>query len=153
MGCLLGLRSVLGGSAHFDGMMLIACPLKLHFTMNYLKRNHLSLLIKETTDPYLLAAKEANSVAGKSPLAYLGCLHPYWELLRLIRKTKLELTTQLCGLIAFHSERDEIVSARSLDILKNIGAETIILPGSGHNYFSETSKETIIHAMQEMLGF
>lgn len=146
MGCLLGLLAEKENPGLFDSMILLCCPFSLRPTFRYLKNNMLSFQ-KEPVDPYVLATKEANSVHASTPFAYLSCLHPYMELLRLTRHVrKMEFPSTPA--YYFFSCRDEIVSSRSASIAREHGANNIrFLKDCGHQYFTEKSKNEIVNTL------
>ena len=151
MGCLLGQHAYFADKIAFDGMLLIACPLKLRFTVQYFTRNHLTVLIKNSKNPYMQAAVEANSISAKYPWQYLSCMHPYLELLRLIKRTRLEITESNCRIIAVHMEKDEIVGEKSLNMLPDT-AEKRIYPVCGHNYFTQSAKADMISRLKNLMN-
>ena len=152
MGCLLGLRSVYKDGINFDGMLLIACPLKLRFTFRYLTHNYLTVFIRNSKNVFMQASVEANSISAKFPWQYFSCTHPYVELLRLIKLVRAEIRDPGCRLIAAHMAKDEIVSKRSLDILRGIEeADKHIYSGCGHNYFRQIAGEDICRLLSELI--
>ena len=146
MGCLLGLIAEQKHPGLFSGMIMLCCPFSLRPTFRYVKNNILSFQ-KKPTDRFVLATKEANSVSARTPLAYILCLHPYMELLRLIREIR-RMRLPSDHVKYFFADWDEIVSPRSAVIAKENGADSVhILPDCGHHYFSERAKEVIIDAL------
>ena len=150
MGCLLGLLAEQETPGLFDSMILLCCPFSLRLTFRYLKNNVLSFQ-KEPVDPYVLATKEANSVSVSTPFAYIFCLHPYMELLRLIRRVrKMEFPS--APAYYFFSCRDEIVSPGSAVIAKEYAADRVhFLENCGHQYFTEEAKQEIINTLLKNL--
>ncbi|MBR0235314.1 MAG: alpha/beta hydrolase [Clostridia bacterium] len=147
MGCLLGLIAEQNNPGLFSSMILLCCPFSIRLTFRYMKNNILSFQ-KEPTDPFVLATKEANSVSAKTPLAYISCLHPYMELLRMIRRVR-RMKLPYVHAKYFFADRDEIVSPRSASIAKENGADIVhLLPNCGHHYFSAEAKKEIIEALQ-----
>ena len=153
MGCLLGLRAYLTDHIAFDGMMLISCPLKLRFTLRYLTHNHLTVIVKNSKNLYMHASEEANSISARHPFQYIRCFHPYVELLKLIKITRSELRKMPISVHAVHMERDEIVSARSMDILAALGdISRTTYPVCGHNYFTVDAKKSMAAMLKKMIG-
>ena len=151
MGCLLGVLSANNHPGVFDRMLLLCCPFSLHLTFRYLKYSVLSVQ-KAPTNPYIRATKEANSVSAACPLAYLTCIHPYMDLLRLIRKVKsIDLSAVPTHFL--FSDRDEIVSPHSAAIAKSNGAHSIrTLSGCGHQYFPQIAKDEIVRAFFDIMN-
>lgn len=144
MGCLLGIIvAEKTGSSH--PMLFLACPLRLYPTIRYFSNNLKAIRQGGDSDPYVSAAREANSVIAKHTWSYLFCLKPYRGLLRLIRTAKKALR-QIPDLrvAVFHSEADEIVSAKSLRYFASLpNATSYSLPGCGHFYYTQEGQHQI----------
>ena len=152
MGCLLGLNAQwLYGS--FSGMLLLACPLALHFTPRYIHHNWLAPMLGRSKNPFVRAATEANSVSARCPLEYMTAVHPYIELLKLIRECKGVMMEPRVAAAAVYSERDEIVSPRAMDVLREgTGIESVIAPGCGHDYYNEEGRDIIMELMEALIA-
>lgn len=151
MGCLLGILSANTEPGLFDGMLLLCCPFSVRMTLRY-PINNLRSVRKAPKDPYVRAVKEANSVSAACPLAYLTCIHPYAELLRLIRKVKnMDLSAVPTHFI--FSDRDEIVGPRSAAIAESNNARSVrTLSDCGHQYFPQTAKDEIVRAFFDIMN-
>ncbi len=146
MGCLLGLLAEKENPGLFTDMILLCCPYSLRPTFRYLKNSILSFK-KNPSDPYILAAKEANSVRAKTPLAYIFCAHPYMELLRMIHSVR-QMELPNVPVKYFFADHDEIVSPHSIDIADAHQANSAhILTNCGHHCFSEEAKKTVKDAL------
>lgn len=153
MGCLLGMMAHYRENICFDGMLLLACPLKLRITYRYIQHNFLGVTMKNCRKPEVQASQKANSVHVKRPWNYLGNVHPYAELLRLIRQTKRELRAINCPISAVHMGNDEIVSARSLELLSDVcHAKSLICEGCSHNYFTPEAKDVMNRLLCDMIS-
>ena len=152
MGCLLGLLIENELPGVFSGMLLLCCPFRIRLTYRYLRNNLLaSRPAKPTDDPFVQAAREANSVTAASPAQYVTCAHPYLELLRLMREVRKDCALPPCKITFVFSEKDEIVSPRSVRLARErFGVEPEIMPGCGHNWFSEKAKQQIADALNAM---
>lgn len=152
MGCLLGLKAAMQPSIHFESMLFIACPLRIHFTARYLRNCFLAVSHKETKDRQVLAARAANSVHAAHPLAYLSCLHPYLEFMRLRREIGKVDPKPIFRVTAAFPEYDEIVSPRSFRMAREIWRfAPVVLPGSSHHAFSPAARETLKRILQTMI--
>ena len=153
MGGLLGLEIEWEHPDTFAEMVLLCCPFHIRPTARYFRNSILaSRPERENDDVFVRAAREANSVATSHPAQYLTCMHPYLELLRLMRIVRKNSTVPACPVRFLFSERDEIVSRRSVRFARErFGAEPEILPGCGHNWFSADAKERIACAAGAML--
>ena len=151
MGCLLGLIAEKKNPGLFDHLILLCCPFALRPTFRYLKNNLLSFR-KAPADPYVLATKEANSVTASTPLAYAFCLHPYMDLLRLIRRVR-KMKPPSVPVNYYFSEVDEIVSPRSALIAKKHEPEAVhFLKKCGHQYITEEAKKELIKDFLQIVG-
>ena len=148
MGCLLGLLAAAEGAA-WDSMLLLACPLKLRPTVRYFANNLKTLGQPDRSDPYVYAAWSANSVGASSAFSYLSCLKPYMGLLGLIRMTKAKIHEVDVPMTVYHSENDEIVSAKSLQLFSGCASATTgILPGSGHFYYTPEARKVVADSIK-----
>ena len=110
------------------------------------------LFRKAPADPYVLATKEANSVTASTPLAYAFCLHPYMDLLRLIRRVR-KMKPPSVPVNYYFSEVDEIVSPRSALIAKKHEPEAVhFLKKCGHQYITEEAKKELIKDFLQIVG-
>ncbi len=92
-------------------MVLLCCPFRIRPTARYFQSSLLaSRPERETDDDFVQAAREANSVTAAHPAQYLTCVHPYLELLRLMRTVRKHGTAPVCTVRFLFSQRDEIVS-------------------------------------------
>ncbi|MBQ8506782.1 MAG: alpha/beta fold hydrolase [Clostridia bacterium] len=152
MGCLLGLSAAMAHPGIFDGMILLACPLRVRMTWRYIKYNFLAALRREGGDAFVQAARLGNGVHPKSPLEYLLCGRQFAQLLVKVRRVRREIKDPGIPLLAFQPELDEIVSPRSLEGFREMeNARTAMLPGCGHNYYTDAAKAEILAKTREML--
>lgn len=151
MGCLLGIFAAVGG-IRFDGMLMLACPLALKPTLRYFINNLRAVGAKNPSDPYVKAVQRANSVHAASSLQYLSCIRPYLELLKLIRRTRRIAAKLEAPAVLLHSENDEIVGRRSMDIFRDVPhVKTAVLPSCGHFLYTDEAKESIRQELRKML--
>ena len=152
MGCLLGLLANESGEL-FSDMLLLCCPFAIRFTYRYFRVNALSVFSKRIAgDPRVQAARRANSVSSKHAVGYLSCAHPYFELLRLIRRSRKQPLTLPERTAFYFSDQDEIVSQKcAAYVKKRFGMEPHTLSGCGHNYFTEEAKEQISRTLLRMI--
>ena len=152
MGCLLGLLIQQKRRA-LSGMLLLCCPFYVRPTKRYFKTLLLAnLTTAKADDPLVAAERSTRGVTADHIYSYLLCTRPLNELFRLIRFTKnhslhLPEKTVFC-----HSEQDEIVGRRSADYAKNVlHARVELLPGCGHNYFTDDMCAKVITLLTEMI--
>lgn len=152
MGCLLGIDACAQGVGRIRALALLACPLRLRPTWRYLRNNWLAAAGRRMDDPFVAAAREMNGVSAKHPLAYLSCARPYLQLLGKIRAVRPLLPGIAVPVLAFHSERDEIVSAASLRLLDALPvSRTRIARGCGHFLYSAAARAEIAEAVLALL--
>lgn len=152
MGCLLGLEAALKYPGLFDCMFFLGCPLQIRFTWRYAKYGFLAACPWETEDPYVLAARLGNSVHAKTPMAYLLAAPQFLQLFLEIGSLKRRLRDIGVPVYVWQMEDDEIVSPGALDALDCIKMlRTEILPGCGHNYFTDAAKERVLQEIESYL--
>lgn len=151
MGCLLGLL-VEQEQKIFSGMLLLCCPFYVRPTLRYFRLGFLAACTKRQT-PAVQAAREANGVYAKHAFSYLTCLHPYLELLRLMRKTRRQPLSLPDETLFCYAQNDEIVSKKSLRHgAQCLHAKTAILPDCGHSYFSDDAKDDLFNRLCEIIA-
>ena len=152
MGCLLGLAISRELGDPFAGMLLLCCPFRIRPTVRYLSNNLRAMRPERPGEPSRVsAARAANSVRVRHPAEHLTLLHPYAELLRLMGETRRAGPVGPEGIRFYFSEADEIVSPRSRGEAARYPASDVrILPGCGHNDFTEPAKQTLQLALQHM---
>lgn len=152
MGCLLGIDACARGVGNVRALALLACPLRLRPTWRYLRNNYLAVAGRQLNDPFVAAAREMNGVRAKHPLAYLCCWRQYLQLLGKIRDVRRLLPGIAVPVLAFQSERDEIVSAASLRLIGALpNARTHFARGSGHFLYAESARAEISEAILDLL--
>lgn len=153
MGCLLGLHAARLMPDAFSALLLLNCPFALRPTWRYLRNNLLAtLLFIPSSDPYVLAAREANSVPLRFSLSSLFILRPYWGLLRMIRNGRRDLRPLPMPVYACWAERDEIVSPASMDFAAANGFEGKCYDRCGHNYLTDEARHDIQQTFVRILS-
>lgn len=148
MGCLLGIDACIRLETRVRSLVLLACPLALRPSWRYVRNNFCAVASIRLDDPFVAAARTGNSVQAKSPLAYLSCLRPYLQLLLKMRAVRKQLSALKLPVLAIHSERDEIVSPRSLSYFEaRPRAKTALAPASGHYLYSPAARMEILKAL------
>lgn len=153
MGCLLGLL-LQQERKLFSAMLLICCPFCLRPTVQYFRNSIAATFIKrETSDPYVKAARNANGVFAKNALSYLFCAKPYFELLGLIQSVR-KTPPSVPELTVFcYSQRDEIVGARSVFYARDhFDAKIVVYAGCGHNYFTPAAQKRLSEQLLKITG-
>lgn len=152
MGCLLGLLAQQELKL-YSAMLLLCCPFTLRPTWRYFKNSISANLTKgKTDDPFIKAAWDANGVSAKHSFSYLFCAHPYLELFRIIKSVKRQRLIVTEETVFCFSERDEIVSKRSiLYARESLGAKTELLKECGHNYFTPAAQSRLVDTVLDMI--
>lgn len=153
MGCLLGLSAATAHPGIFDGMILLACPLRVQMTWRYIKHNFLAALRKEGGDRFVRAARLGNGVHLKSPLEFLLCGRQFAQLLAKIWRVRRELKDPGVPVTAYQMELDEIVGEESIECFRGMeNVRTAVLPDCGHNYFTGEAKAQMLEELRGMAG-
>lgn len=152
MGCLLAIDACRRGVGKTGALALLACPLSLRPTLRYFKTAMRAASKEQTADPFVSAAREANSVQASSPLKYLGCARPYAQLLWKICKVRRQVAGIQVPLLGIHSGKDEIVGAKSLRLLQAAPhAQTCIARESGHFRYTDSDRDLILRSILALL--
>ena len=153
LGCLIGIEAAASGAICFDGMLLIACPIRIRPSMRYFAMGWRAIVSNASSDAYVRAAREANSVEVKHPLELLTCVKPYAGLALLIAQSGRKIKRQRARICMIQSDRDEIVSARSMDVVGEMeNAKAVVVPGSGHFFYSADAQEIIRRELFALLN-
>lgn len=137
-------------------LLLLNCPLKIWMKASNLKTYltvgfHKKDKIKDET------IKHASDICGvelsQNPFSYVYWAKPFYSLLRGIKKGKKEIKKLKTTTIAFHADNDELVSKKTLKLLKeNNNIKIHIMKNSSHYLYSDESKDDITKALIEMLN-
>lgn len=151
MGTLLALEQA-AACEKVSGLFLLAVPLRLQLRPQMVK-NAWWVLRGRTDSAAALAAKTCCGVEHtKNPLHYPGWLPRFWELfckMRQIRQLLPEVTTP-CR--AFQSAKDEVVSCRSAELLRqNPACSVEMLEQSGHYYYPPEDLSLLLRQFAEFI--
>lgn len=152
MGCLLGLLAARETEISFARQLFLCCPFRIRPTPRYV-RNFIRPLLSDrpSDDPFVRASRAANSVHAAAPAGYLGCIPPYLELFRLMRRVGRQEPPAPDPVSFYFSALDEIVSPRSHAIAEGCpGASVRLLPGCGHNYFTHNARQLLRDRLLEL---
>ncbi len=136
-------------------LFLMNVPLYVWLRPSGLLNNlRLTLGLVDEEDPWQTAARAATSVKLTNRLWEYVCWAPrYVELLRLIHRSRDLSQRVTVPCFAFQSSRDELVSNRSAKLLKKCsGVKTVILPDSGHYYYTPDDRKRILDAFEKLCG-
>lgn len=152
MGCLLAIDAALKHPGKIRGLFIIAAPLRIHVSLAYIRNNMLYILKKNDKSEKAEAAEVLNSVSASSPIKYITGVFRYFEVyIKSVHTRKLIKFIRL-PVTAVHSDVDEIVSNKSLTLLKSIsGSKIIIAEGSGHYFYSENAKDIVFKELSEFI--
>lgn len=153
LGCLIGIEAAASGAIVFDGMLLIACPIRIRLSLRYFAMGWRAIMSNASSDAYVLAARAANSVAVKHPLELLTCVKPCVGLALLIAQSGRRIKRLRSRICMIQSDQDEIVSAKSTDVVGQMAnAKAVLVPGSGHFFYSAEAKEIIRRELFALLN-
>ena len=153
MGSVLAMEAA-GRYPQVTGLFLLNVPLCIHFKPIMLYRlMKLSFHKTNTANPWEHALKQAAGIQVTAKLwQYLGFLPRFRELLQLCRHCKAILPTLHLPSRVFLSGKDELVSLRSAEYFqRNSCWEPIILPGSGHYYYTPQELSVLTDALRDFL--
>jgi carboxylesterase len=152
MGCLLGLMAEREKKL-FSEMLFLCCPFYARLTLRYLRNGFCVMSRARTNNAFAESFKRANSVPARGIIAGLSCVHPYMELLKIMRLVKNENIRPGCPARFFFSSRDEIVSPKSARYAAaRLGIAPETLAGCGHNYFTDEARSALVDALLEAVG-
>ncbi len=153
MGCLLGLSVSRELGAPYAGMLLLGCPFRIRFLGRFVGDPLRSIGRKREEDPRDRASREGNSVPTEGLGDLLRILHPYAELMRLVRQERRAKPRLPERVRFFFSGNDEIVSLRSSETAGEWPhAEIRVLEGCGHCYFTDAAIKTLRAALLDLIA-
>lgn len=135
MGTLFAIQAALDHPEEIDGLFLLAVPTRPWVRLSTMVTSlRLVLGVERPGDRALAAMAEATSVRLERKLwKYVGWLPRYVELLVEIRRIRRLLPELAVPTMTFQSQRDELVSARSIrDLEGHPWIKNTVLHGSGH---------------------
>ena len=154
MGCLLAINAAVKHSKNISGIFLIACPFKLRLISIHSAKIKLKLVFCRRSHPMKSVYLAASSVPLRPSLAWRA-IGPYIELKKLARIAKASLGNIRAPINAVYSTADDVVSVRSLKILKagisQAPFECLILSESLHAYFPEHEQRIIEASLKAAL--
>lgn len=152
MGGLLSIRAALSRPERICGLFLLALPLKIKMSPDYIKRGLKIVFHPGSKDPKVIIAQHSSSVPLRSWLAQIRGIPRVFELFLKARETR-KIAADLCIPISvFFSRHDEIVSiksARYLSVMQN--ARVGILEESGHYDYSDADRLKIRRCFHEFI--
>ena len=139
MGTLFSIEQALR-TPKIKGLFLLSVPLSLSLKPRLI-RNCVNVYFDRISpdDHWTLAAKRCYGI-GKSinPLHYIGWAPRYWELFQKIWQIRRILSYLTTKTYCYQSEKDEMVSLRSIDLLtRNPHICVKKLENSGHFYYPD----------------
>ncbi len=153
MGALFAIDLACSYPEKIRGIMLLQCPLYVGLRLSGIKALlKLPFAAPDGTDPYAAAMALASGVTvERNLLGYIPWLPRILELLGEMRRTRKRLAGLPVPAAAFSSLRDELVSCRSGDLLRQRGIEVIELPESSHFYYMPEDQERMLACFAEFL--
>ena len=146
MGCLLAINAAIKYCEKVTGLYLIACP----FVLNGFSMQSLRVRLKQTfyrKNHPMKSAYIAGSSVPLTPGLIWRSIKPAAELKKLMRVTKENLCNVRAPVTAVYSPADEIVSMKSLDVLKSglthATFDYVALSDSNHAYYPDPEQAII----------
>ena len=154
MGCLLAINAAVEYGEHVCGLFLIACPFKVSYINMAAIRVRLQQLFYQKTHLMKAAYHKGRSVPLFPNLLWRN-IKPANELMKLTSFTKMNLHNVKEPITAIYSLADEVVSIKSLKILKSRATQTsvksIVLTDSLHAYYTENEQALIEKTLLECI--
>ena len=155
MGCLLSINAAAKYSEHVCGLFLIYCPFKVRYINIAAIKVRLKQLLYPKTNPVKAAYHKGRSVPLMPNLLWRN-IKPASELMKLISFTREKLHNIKVPITAVYSLSDEIISMKSLQILKSGATQTsvksIILTDSLHAYYTSEEQAVIEEALMAFVS-
>lgn len=155
MGTLFALQLAAEHPAQIRAMLLLDVPLYAHLTAYGAFWGALigAGMQPEPQDARAFAMREAYSIRReKQPLRYLQWIPRYQELFREMQRTRGLLHGVTVPCTAFQSAKDELVSLRTLPLLKAVPSIRLhVLRDSSHFYYPPADEARILRAWKRIL--
>ena len=154
MGALLAIRQAYKNPHLIKKMILLAAPLKL-FVKPRMILNALKVYFNRIApdDKMGLAAKQACSIQNDWRLwRYFGWIKIYKELFKEIKAVRTMLPVLVTPCFFFQSAKDEMVSLKACDLLKNSGFKIKILENSSHYYYDIDDLNSMLSKVKEIIN-
>lgn len=156
MGGLLAINAAVKHSETVCGIFPIASPLKITiFSMHALKVRAI-LLFYRKSHPVKASYLSGCSVR-LTPNMLWHIIKPFFELVRVMRVTRDNLPNVRAPMIAAYSTSDELVSIKSLAMLKSgldgVDFEELLLSKSLHAYYTEDEAARIEQALVRFVSY
>ena len=136
------------------GLFLLNVPLCLHIKPIMVYRlTKLCFHKSNAADPWEHALKQAAGIQCTAKLwKYVGFIPRFWELLQLCKHCRSIMPNLRLPCRIFFSQKDELVSLRSAALFQRFSdLEPVILPDSGHYYYSPQELSVLTNALREFL--
>lgn len=155
LGTLLSIQETIDHPDNIPCLFLLNCPLKIWVAPSNLK-TYLTVGFHKKDDIKDETIRHASEICGvqlsRNPFSYLYWAKPFYSLLRGIKKTKKNLKYLSTKSYAFHAQKDELVSKKTLKLLeKNKNIEIIKMEDSSHYLYSDEAKYVIISTLIDVL--
>ena len=135
-------------------LFILAMPMKLSLKPRMIT-NSLKVYFNRIRpdDREAIAAKECYGINGcKNPFQYLGWIPRFLELFLKIRYTRKNISALNTPCFAYQSGKDEMVSSRSFEYLKqNPRVSVGVLENSGHYYYDEKDWSFLLGKFESIL--
>lgn len=154
MGTLLAINIALKYPKKIKKLFLLSVPVKVAVKPTAISDEAKVFFDKISADDITAnAAKEGHSIELEKHLfKYFSLIPRYIELFLKIYETDKKLSELATPAIAFQSEKDEYVSPKSYEILKEYPIfETILLRNSYHNYYKQEDFLIIREKFKEII--
>lgn len=154
MGGLLSICEAIKEPQSICQLFLLATPLNISVKPLFIKNTLKVAFNKIKADDYIaLAYKDGYSIDIDLRFwRYLGWIPRYIELFKKAKFTRNNLTKLQTNTVIFQSQKDEMVSNKSIKYIKNNSKIKLhILKNSNHSYYDEFDKQLLIEKFEETI--
>ena len=154
MGCLLAINASVKYPEYVHGLFLIACPFIRTLVSPYAIKLRFKQAFAQKSNPIKKAYFENCSVKLTPDFLWYN-IKPSLEIKKMIHISEDDLPKVKVPVTAVFSTADELISIKSLDILKSglhdVPFEEIIISDSLHAYYTPEEQTVIVQGMKRLL--
>lgn len=153
MGTLFAIEQAIKNEK-IEKLFLLAVPIKLFVKPGaIISALRIYLGSVPENDEKLIAMRNCCGInLSKNPVKYIGWIPRFIELFKKISETRKIISDLKTDCRIFQSEEDELVSAKSVDYLKNkTGASVNVLKKSGHYYYEKSDMDYLLREFEKFI--
>jgi esterase/lipase len=152
MGCLLSLQAAVSHPKNVAGLFFLAPAFKMFISGRCISCNARMLFSEKDADEIVAAIRRGNSVMANTPFAYLLGAPRFAELMQKARACQTLLDICHLPITAVHSENDEIISKKTVSILKGRpNVRVLVAKESSHYHYPPKVRKALAKLLQEFI--